>query len=213
MMTTKKPLSDGAKDAMDAVFHNADLLKLILLGNISPSNFCLLRRTCKSIKALLDTDDEILRAVPLYCGNLLKNEMRSFFSLERTALESLPCTKVKNFVLYNKAAFDRVTGKGCAKELAKRRSSVAGQRLRALEEQWRLRGGQQLPSVATRSQSEEVKARKFGVRKIAGKVNREKLVPLVRSSYEAKVSPFDVPIDHLVRYAAVYRPPPSALCM
>lgn len=172
----------GVDAAMAAVLENSDLLRVIFTNNISPSNFALLRRVCKTFQELLDHDDTILRATLLYSGNLLKTEMRSFLCLGRAELDALPSSKQKSYILYGRDAIDLVCRKGCAEALAKRRASEAGRQLRRLEAMWRLQSGQRLPSLAARSELEEVKARKYGARRTLGKVNTEKLPSLQRPS-------------------------------
>ena len=126
----KRRLDDGAGPTAASVLENSDLLRLICLNNLSPSNFCALRRVSRVFRDLLDGDDGILGAVLHYQGQMLKTELRSFMCLPREVLNSLPCTKHPSYVLYGDDAFKLLGGKGCAARLAERRRGDVGRRLR-----------------------------------------------------------------------------------
>lgn len=147
--------------AMD-VFGNQDLLKLIFLGNVSPSMHAALRRVCKGFRDLLDSDDEVLASALRYCGGLVKTELRSFLCLDAPMLARLPFRRGLTFYLYEEPAITMLTPKGCAAELAERRRGPVGQRLRQLEARWRGERGDRILPLALKVQNEEYKAVRFG---------------------------------------------------
>ena len=162
----KRTLDPDAREAADEVFSNPDLLRVMCLGNLAPSNFAVLRRVCRSFKVLLDNDDAILSSVLRYQGGMTKTDLRSLMCYERDTMDRLPCLKTQKYHLYNEPAFKMMEHKGFAQELAARRRGPVGRKLRSLEAMWRVSNGTRyFQGIPDRSRMEEQKARKFGARK------------------------------------------------
>lgn len=149
-------------DAADEVLGNADLLKVILLGRIGPTQFCLLRRVSKAFRDLLDTDDEMLKGALTWMGGVTKTDLRSFMCLDRQTLEALPCEKRSMYTLYKEPAIKLLTKAGCAAALAARRAGPEGKKLRAQEAVWRAGSRDRPLGARARMLTEEAKHQKFG---------------------------------------------------
>ena len=163
----RRPYRDTAmkrarSEAADAVLSNADLLKVILLGRIGPTQFCLLRRVSKAFRDLLDADDELLKGALVFQGGMTKTDLRSFMCLDRNSLEALPCERRNTYYLYREPAIRLLTKPGCAAALAARRGGAEGVKLRRQEAMWRAGARDRPMSVKARLMTEAAKAAKFG---------------------------------------------------
>ena len=149
-------------EAADAVLGNSDLLKLILLNRIGPTQFSLLRRVSKAFRDLLDSDDELLRGTLTWQGGMTKTDLRSFMCLDRNSLEALPCERKTTYFLYREPAIKLLTKPGCAAALAARRAGPAGKKLRAQEAAWRSGARDRPLGAKARMMTEAAKSMKFG---------------------------------------------------
>jgi hypothetical protein len=117
------------KRARNGVFQNADLLRVVLLGNIGPSTFAQLSATCRTFRSFLLRSGEVgvLRSAALYTNGLCTEEMRGFLCVPRYTLSRLPARNDVLFgPLYGAAAVDALLAPregldGCGRLLQRRR--------------------------------------------------------------------------------------------
>lgn len=80
------------KRLRDQVWHNADLLRIVLTGTIGPATFLALSGTCKMFRRFLlhHGEDQIFRAAATAPGFYTRPEMCQFFCLPNCVVSRLP---------------------------------------------------------------------------------------------------------------------------
>jgi hypothetical protein len=104
-------------DAVSAVFSDADLVTLILAGNIGPSGFAAASLVCKAWLSVCRTDERVLRGAAAYQGALTKFAFVQLFAVSPRVADALPRTsharwRGGRYFLYHTAAVDAVLGAG-----------------------------------------------------------------------------------------------------
>ena len=121
----------GVSAAVGDVVANADMIAVILAGNIGPLTFEAASLVCKTWLSVCRTDERILRGATSYQGGMTKGALMKLFAIASQEADALPRTSHKrygggSYFLYRKDAIDALLAKD-GFETWQKRLNVRGQ--------------------------------------------------------------------------------------
>ena len=82
---------------MEGVLADADLVGVILAGNVGPSAFAAASCVCKTWATVCKTDERVVRGAALYTGGLTKSALMKLFAISSQEADALPRSTHKRF--------------------------------------------------------------------------------------------------------------------
>ena len=82
---------------MEGVLADADLVGVILAGNVGPSAFAAVSCVCKTWATVCKTDKRVVRGAALYTGGLTKSALMKLFAISSQEADALPRSAHKRF--------------------------------------------------------------------------------------------------------------------
>ena len=95
MMSANKRVRVRA--VMESVLADADLVGVILAGNVGPSAFAAVSCVCKTWAMVCKTDERVVRGAALYTGGLTKSALMKLFAISSQEADALPRSTHKRF--------------------------------------------------------------------------------------------------------------------
>jgi hypothetical protein len=72
------------------VLADADLVGVILAGNVGPSSFAAVSCVCRTWATVCKTDERVVRGAALYTGGLTKSALMNLFAISSQEADGLP---------------------------------------------------------------------------------------------------------------------------
>ena len=95
MMVANKRMRVRA--VMESVLADADLVGVILGGNVGPTTFAAASCVCRTWAAVCKTDERVVRGAAIYTGGLTKSALMKLFVIFSQEADALPRSTHKRF--------------------------------------------------------------------------------------------------------------------